>query len=143
MVRSVPRVSSRSVVLLVCPLLTWCSGSFVVKPMGSVTEGIRFEFWRRADDAAPRAFTIEDLEVQRLGADGSWKRCWRVAGSARLSEIKFGETPGGMQPTGDITWLQFGGRYRALVHASDATAWNAAVEFEIGPDGKPQVPGSS
>jgi hypothetical protein len=143
MVRSAPRVSWWSVLFLVCPLLASCSGSFVVKPKGSVTEGLRFEFWRRADDAAPSAFTIEDLEVQRLGADGSWKRCWRVAGSARLSEIKFGETPAGMQRTDDITWLQFGGRYRALVHASDATAWNAAVEFEIGPDGKPQVPGSS
>jgi len=143
MARSVPPVSSWSVLLLVFPLLASCSGSFVVKPKGSVTEGIRFEFWRRADDAAPTTFTIEDLEVQRLGGDGSWKRCWRVAGSARLSEIKFGETPGGMQRTDDVTWLQFGGRYRALVHASDATAWNAAVEFEIGPDGRPQVTGGS
>jgi len=125
--------------LLAGPLLLSCSGGLVVKPRGTVTSGVLFEFWRGDDPEHPSKVWLSDLEVEQLGADGRWKPCWRVQGSARLSEVRYGETPRGMTRVGDLVWLQYGARYRIRVAASDTIAARyGGADFEIGPDGAPR-----
>lgn len=131
--------------MLSSPLLLSCSQGLVVKPRGTVTSGVRFEFWRPSDDRAqPSKVWLSELEVQQRGTDGTWKPCWQIHGSARLSEIRFGDTPEGMTRNGDIVWLQYGGRYRVRVSASDTIAARyGGTDFEIGPDGAPRPVESS
>jgi hypothetical protein len=90
--------------------LSSCSGSFDVRPTGSIQQGIIFTFYK-PDAPKPSRFRISRLFVEQHTAHG-WKLVWSLDGARSLSAITYGTSYPGLNESRRAPQLVRGQLYR-------------------------------
>ena len=103
-------------------LLVGCSRTFVVKPSGSFTGPVRFDFYENKETGEPSKFKIVEFVVQKQLDNGSWVTSWELYGKKSLSSIEYGAEYNGLNVVVSPEPLEKGVHYRVLAAEVSATS---------------------
>src|SRR5262245_3753975 len=99
-----------SATLTLSLFLSSCSGTFDVRPSGSIQQGIVFTFYK-VDAQQPSHFRIGNIVVQQH-TSGGWKLIWALDGARSLTAITYGATYPGLKEMRHAPRLVRGELYR-------------------------------
>lgn len=101
-------------------LLAGCSRIFFVKPAGSFSGQVRFDFYENRNESVPSKFKIVEFVVQRRAGDEGWVTSWELAGKQLLSSVEYGAEYDNLKVIVAPAPLEKNVDYRVLVAAVSA-----------------------
>ena len=143
-----------SLTLALALILSGCSGTMHVKPVGRLHGSVHFEFHRTPTHAgefldpnysAPSRLALYRIAVDIIGNDGCPKIVWEIERSGfrlgKMKSLEYGAEPRGFSTLIAPQALQPGYIYRVLV---DGRGLGGIIYggsyFRFGPEGKVEIP---
>lgn len=114
MLKTKKYISFAFTVFICAFLLVGCSRTFIVKPSGSFTGPVRFDFYENKEASEPSKFKIVEFVVQKQIDNGSWVTSWELSGKQSLSSIEYGAEYGGLDVVVSPAPLENNVHYRVL-----------------------------
>lgn len=108
-------------IALFCGLLIACSKIFVIKPSGSISGHVRFDFFESETAGKSSSFMIVEFVVQKQTDTGRWVTSWELVGKQALSSIEYGSEYDGLVEVVPPAPLEKNTNYRVLASELSAT----------------------